>query len=262
MIQILSSLRQRLRDSLPHPFGLFLTLRANPFLGLLFLLFRRRFNLNGMAFRVPIKHQSWSSLATYWFNDYELPERTFGAKFIRPTDRVCELGGCLGIVSMTINSRLDVSSSHLVIEANPALIPFLESNRLTNGGHFQILNRAIGDGSALNLDTQSGVLTSMVSLEHGAKTVTVPGSTVDSLFEEYGPFDALVMDIEGAEEKVFLGEGQSWMSVRVIIVEMHPAIIGQGAYLQAQSKLTEAGFKLVASQTGDPHIVEVWEKVS
>ena len=262
MIRSIDSLRRRFRDSLPPSLGMCFTLRANPFLGLLFLLLRRRFHLDGMIFQVPLRHQTLSSLATYWFNDYELPERKFCSKFLRATDRVCELGGCLGIVSMIINSKLNTPTEHLVIEANPTLIPYLHSNRNYNGGQFKILNRAIGDGESLYLDIEDGVLTSTLRECSGHTTVTVQGCTTDSLFKDYGPFDALVMDIEGAETQVLLGSCQSWKSVRVIIAEMHPSIIGEHAYLEAQSKLIEANFKFMASHIGEPHVVEVWEKAS
>ena len=260
MIRFFDALRRRLRDSVPPSLGLFLTLRANPFLGLLFLLFRRRFHVDGMIFDVPLRHQTLSSLATYWFNDYELPERQFCSKYLRESDRVCELGGCLGIVSMNINARLKTTTSHLVVEANPMLIPYLKSNRNSNGGRFEVLNCAIGDGTSLYLDTQSGVLTSTLSERSSNTTVTVPGATTDSLFKDYGPFDALVMDIEGAEVQVLLGSSQSWKSVRLIIAELHPCIIGQHAYLEMHSRLIEANFKCVENQIGKPHVVEVWER--
>ena len=57
-------LRRAVRDALPPALGLCLTLRANPLLGLAFLIFRRRFHLGGMVFEVPLEGRSWSSLAT------------------------------------------------------------------------------------------------------------------------------------------------------------------------------------------------------
>lgn len=260
MIRFIEAFRRRLRDSLPCSLGNLFTLRANPLLGLLFLLFRRRFHLDGLIFNVPLSGQTLSSLATYWFNDYELPERLFCSKYLQASDRVCELGGCLGIVSMAINSQLKTPTSHLVVEANTKLIPFLESNRNRNGGQFQILNRAIGDGTSLKLDTQSGILTSALSEHISNKAIVVQGCTIKSLFADYGPFDALVMDIEGAEAQVLLGSCQSWKSVRVIIAEMHPFIIGEAAYIEVHLKLKAAGFNCVASRSGQPHVVEVWTR--
>jgi len=255
----LESLRCRLRDALPPALGLCLTLRANPLLGIAFRLWRRRFHLDGMSFEVPLEGEAPSSLATYWFNDYEAPEREFCAQFIRPADRVCELGGCLGIVSMTINRRLASPEQHLVVEANPLLIPFLEKNRELNQGHFRVLHAAVGDGSPLALDVSQGVLNGTRAAGGApARTEIVPGCTVDSLFVTYGSFDVLVMDVEGAEQQVLRGE--AWRSVRLIIVEWHPTLIGQQAFEQAQDALCSAGFRCIVSRQGSPHIVEAWEQ--
>ncbi|MDB6007727.1 MAG: Methyltransferase FkbM [Prosthecobacter sp.] len=260
---MLGKLRTRVRDALPPSLGMCLTLRANPILGLAFRLFRRRFHLTGMTFKVPLEGMSWRSLATYWFDDYEAPEREFCTRFIRPADRVCELGGCLGIVSMTINRLLTAPETHLVVEANPALIPFLTKNRELNQGRFRVLQCAVGDGSPLPLDVSSGLLTSTRAVgDSAAKIEMVPGCTVDSLFSQHGPFDVVVMDVEGAEEQVFLGAGRAWNSVRLIIVEWHPTIIGQEVFERAKSELIAAGFQCIASRPGSPHIVEAWEKIA
>ena len=255
----LGNLRRRVRDALPPALGMCLTLRANPLLGLAFRLFRGRFHLEGMRFEVPIAGQSLSSLATYWFDDYEAPEREFCTRYIRHTDRVCELGGCLGIVSMTINLRLRKTNDHIVIEANPALLPLLEKNRQLNHGGYRVLHRAVGDGQPVRLNLSSGLLTSTRSNEEG---VLVPGCTVNELFAEHGPFDVLVMNVEGAEEQVLLGAGRAWQSVRLIVLEWHPTLIGEDTFRQAQQLLRDSGFACVATRTGDPHIVEAWEKTN
>ena len=41
---------------------------------------------------------------------------------------VLELGGCLGVISVVVNSRLTDPSRHVVVEANPKLIKYLEHN--------------------------------------------------------------------------------------------------------------------------------------
>lgn len=256
----IDTLRRRLRDALPRSLGMCLTLRANPILGFLFAIFRRKFYLEGMVFEVPLRGQPLTSLATYWFNDYELPERRFCHQYIRPSDSVCELGGCLGVVSMVINRRLSNPERHLVIEANPLLIPLLNQNRETNGGSFIVLNRAVGDGLPLELDVSSGLLTSHRNSSPGQNVKIVDGCALDGLFAEYGPFDVIVMDVEGAEQQVLLGKSHAWKNVRVIIIEWHPSIIGDGILRDAREALADAGFECSASQSGALHVVEVWER--
>jgi len=259
--QTLNSLRRRLRDALPAAFGLCLTLRANPLLGLVFKLMRQRFHLERMVFEVPLSGQTHSSLATYWFSDYEAPERELSKRYIKPNDRVCELGGCLGIVSMVIQRQLAQPHSHLVVEANPALLPLIERNRALNGGQFTLHHAAVGNGQPLTLDISSGLLSnSTKNTETATQTVTVAGCTLDALNEAHGGFDVLVMDIEGAEREVILGESQSWRGARLIIAEWHPSLIGGAVVEQIRTALTSAGFRLLESHAGDPHTVEAWEK--
>jgi predicted O-methyltransferase YrrM len=48
---------------------------------------------------------------------------------LRPEERVLELGGCLGVVSCSINTLLRDPSRHVVVEANPKLLAYLYENR-------------------------------------------------------------------------------------------------------------------------------------
>lgn len=254
-------LRRAVRDALPPALGLCLTLRANPLLGLAFLIFRRRFHLGGMVFEVPLEGRSWSSLATYWFDDYEAPEREFCQKLIRAEDRVCELGGCLGIVSMTINRKLAAPEGHVVLEANAELVPFLERNRERNGGRFSVMHAAIGDGKPVALDVSHGLLTSTrAEGEKAGKMEMVASCTLEDLCAKRGPFEVLVMDVEGAEQQVILGEGEAWRGMRLIILEWHPPLIGMEMIERGRKALEGAGFRCVESRQGDLHLVEAWEK--
>jgi len=61
---------------------------------------------------------------------------------------VLELGGCLGVLSCTINKRLGDPTKHVVLEANPALIPYLRGNREINRAAFIVTNSVVfGSGS-------------------------------------------------------------------------------------------------------------------
>jgi FkbM family methyltransferase len=252
-------MRCALRDALPLGLGRCLTLRANPLLGLAFLMFRREFRIEGMRFAVPTVDQSWSSLATYWFDDYEKPEREFCARWIRPDDRVCELGGCLGIVSMVINRMLSVPEQHLVLEANPALIPLISANRERNGGRFQILHAAAGDGRPLHFDADQDTLSGR-AIQNASKGILVQGRRLSDLWELLGPCTVLVMDIEGAEMAVFSDPDECWRECRLIVVEWHPSLISAEAVELCRAKLGSANFRCVGSRAGSLHIVEAWLK--
>ena len=138
---------------------------------------------------------------------------------------------------------------------------FLEKNLQRNQGHLRVLHAAVGDGSPLSLDVSKGVLTSTQASGGAlARTEKVPGCTLESLCSQNGPFDVLVMDVEGAEQQVLRGE--AWRLMRLIIVEWHPTLIGQDVFQQGQEALRSAGFRCVVSRQGSPHIVEAWERLA
>jgi len=56
---------------------------------------------------------------------YEEPERKALTRFVNPELPVVELGACIGVVSCLTNRRLRAPEKHVVVEANPALLPLL-----------------------------------------------------------------------------------------------------------------------------------------
>jgi FkbM family methyltransferase len=135
---------------------------------------------------------------------YEQPERKALRHFLDPGLPVVELGGCIGVVACLTNKRLRLPEKHVVVEANPDLIPLLERNREQNGCRFTILHRAVAYGAdrvtfyrsiiflASNVDRMYG--------ESPADATTVQTTTFGDLLAHFG-FDrcTLVCDIEGAE---------------------------------------------------------------
>src|ERR1700733_14422719 len=80
-------------------------------------------------------------------NQYELPERRAVLRYLRRDLPVVELGGSMGGGACTTNKLLRDPSAHVVVEANPLVIPQLELNRKLNGRGFEILNCAIAYGA-------------------------------------------------------------------------------------------------------------------
>jgi FkbM family methyltransferase len=162
---------------------------------------------------------------------------------------------------MVINRQLADPSAHIVVEANPQLLPLLEQNRKRNGGAFRVCHAAVGDGQPLRMELSSGILTTrQVEGSTGPSVVEVPGCTLAALSSEHGPFTALVMDVEGAEATVLLGSDWTWKALRLIVVEMHPSITGQDAYERMGEELTAAGFRLLDRRDGQTHVVEAWQR--
>ena len=143
---------------------------------------------------------------------------------------VLELGGCLGVVSVAVNSKLTDPAKHIVVEANPKLIKYLEYNKNINDSSFSVINgmlttdpennlfysyKKLVAGSAHRLDDSKET----DKTEHIVDTYTI--ADIESKFNLQ--FDLLIMDIEGGELQ-FLNEFTS-LNFKYILVELHDFIM-------------------------------------
>ena len=125
--------------------------------------------------------------------DYEAEERELIRSYLRPEDSVLELGACIGAVSCTTNKLLADKSRHVVLEANPKLIPMLEHNRNVNGCGFTVLNRAASQEKSVTFYLTDEFIVGGTTHRVSQHPVTVEGSSLEALDREFGPFTALVV---------------------------------------------------------------------
>jgi FkbM family methyltransferase len=186
--------------------------------------------------------------------DYEAEERELVRKFLSPEDSVLELGACIGVVSCTTNRLLRDKTKHVVVEGNPKLIPTLEKNREINGCGFRILNRAASQEKSVTFYLNDEFIVGGSAQLKSAHPVTVEGSTLEDLDREFGPFSALIMDIEGGEADVIPPSKVFLSGCRVVIWETHAWACGTDRTEECRKSLAEAGLVHVAS-SGD---TEAW----
>jgi FkbM family methyltransferase len=185
-------------------------------------------------------------------NDYEREELEAVKRFLEPGLPVIELGGSLGVVSCVINKRLDHPDRHVVIEADPDIVPKLTVNRELNACKFEILNRALAYDSeevafVTSHDTRGGGI-----YVTGTKHVTVKTVTLDQLARDrgFGCF-TLVCDIEGSEvdmverERELLGS-----AVDTLILETHPKVTGAARTAAMLNDLKSLGFETLNEESG------------
>ena len=176
--------------------------------------------------------------------EYEAPERIATKRYIRRDIPVVELGASLGVVSCLVNRRLRNRKNHVVVEANPALLPILAENRDRNRCEFDIVHGAAGaEGSTIRFYMGSDALNSS-SLARTERSVEVPVISVAEIVKLRG-FErcALVCDIEGAELNLLRAELATLQGhVEMFIVEFHPAINGQDSLEAACLLLRKHGF--------------------
>jgi FkbM family methyltransferase len=160
---------------------------------------------------------------------HEAPERTLIRRHLNRALPVVEFGGAIGVVSCVTNAMLEDRSKHVVVEANPALLPVLEANRRRNDGQFAIEHAAIGYGSpVLRFPVAQDILESSRFVAT-TSMVDVPATSLRTVLDTHG-FERcnLVCDIEGAEVDLVREEASTLRQhVDVLIMEIHERVVGQ-----------------------------------
>lgn len=178
---------------------------------------------------------------------HEAPERTLIRRYLNRALPLVEFGGAIGVVSCVANALLDDRSRHVVVEANPALIPVLEANRLRNNGRFAIEHGAIGYGSpVLRFPVAQDILESSTFVAT-ASTVEVPSKSLRAVLDAHR-FERcnLVCDIEGAEVDLVREEASALRQhVDVLIMEVHERVVGQDVCDRMMRSLKGLGFEML-----------------
>ena len=185
--------------------------------------------MDGLIYSVDTPQLTRGHKSTLAFGLHEMEERELIRRWLPPHLPVLEFGGGLGVVPCLTNRRLTHPDRHLVVEANPAMIPILERNRDLNACKFSVINRAIAyDCEQIELNVDSEFVGSTAKDVFFGKSVSVATTTVRQLMGLTGFAEAgIVADIEGAEADVIERElPQLGDRIRFLMVEMHPAILG------------------------------------
>ena len=177
---------------------------------------------------------------------YERYEREAVRRYVAPHVPVVELGGCLGIVAC-ITDHLKAPSVHVVVEANPTVIPIIRTNRGLNHCKFEIVNAAIAYGVPEVTFTPSADLPSN-SLRHhdGTGSVTVKATQLRDLLRDRGITRfALICDIEGHECDLVEHEAETLKAAETIVLETHARMVGEEKTARMMNTLAALGFQTV-----------------
>lgn len=179
---------------------------------------------------------------------YESEERSLCSKVLGPEDVVLELGSAIGFVGLFCRKALRVK--HVTgVEANPATLAMLRRNYARNRMVPNVIEAAAAaEDGVLELDVSGEFWENSIEGDSN-KTVTVPALSLPSIFAklEESP-TALICDIEGAEK--YLDFKSLPESVKTIVIELHPAIIGEEEVAGILNGLKEMGFVLAETQGG------------
>lgn len=217
------------------------------------------YHFNNIEISVPLEFTDLEFRARFLLGGYESTEEyAFVDRFIKPTSVVLELGGCIGALSCYLNQRLSTRDKHIVLEANPSLIPILRANRDRNSCGFTIINGVISKCTPNRFYIHDLIVGGSLKRETGNE-VAVEGFTIDMLERNYNvKFDCLVMDIEGGELHLFRDYPEFFKDFSTILLELHPFanILTTVEAAECEMHLAQLGFrKMDSSRNGD---YQVW----
>lgn len=224
--------------------------RDNPWLGRLVELHGDRLVIEGCRFSLDSPTITTRAKSWFVFGSYERPEREAIRRYLDPRLPVVELGASLGVVACLTNRRLRQRERHVVVEANPELVPLLERNRVANGCEFTIVQRALhygGDRVDFYLHPHFlGGSTHPVS----TSSTVVPTTTLKELLDRFDFTGCtLICDIEGGEASLVEHEaGVLRDSVALLVLEVHPWLLGSDGVAGLLGQLAGLGFELLYSE--------------
>jgi FkbM family methyltransferase len=179
---------------------------------------------------------------------YEKPEREAVLRYLQPQWSVIELGACIGVVSCITNKLLENPANHLVLEVNPLVLPHLQLNRDANGCAFQIIDKALAyDTDTVTFHPLADFWGNSLYHAGGQPPVTVKTTTLENLLQErsFGSF-ALICDIEGQEYELISREPETIRRAELIVLEVHPHILGKEKVEFLLSTLKNLGFGILS----------------
>ncbi|PQJ28090.1 FkbM family methyltransferase [Rubritalea profundi] len=231
----------------------------SPFFGWMWSVINSDYKTSGLSFKLPKDMMPMGFRSRFFFDVYEIQERELALKHIKPSDSILELGACIGVVSCVCNELLDDKQRHVVVEANPLLIPWLEKNKSLNSAQFTIEHAMLSDSSDGSFRIEKFIVSGSANTTTG-KRVTVPViSFTESCSKHHFSPSVIVMDIEGGELN-FITENFSTIEncsdLRMMIIEMHPFIIGEEAVREVKKLLKALRFECLESMG----LVEVWKR--
>lgn len=183
--------------------------------------------------------------------DYESFERRAVLQYVDPAQPVIELGGCIGVVACITNRMLKNAKSHVVVEANPEVVPLLEESRLSNRCEFEVVNAAITyDQPFVTFSPSRDLWSNSISKEDLGPTVTVPATRLHDIVKSrnFNSF-TLICDIEGHEYELVLNEADVLQKADTIILETHARVIGEAKTTQLLDRLEEIGFHMIDQES-------------
>jgi FkbM family methyltransferase len=171
-----------------------------------------------------------SMIRAIFRGSYEFGERAAVERMVKPGDRVVEFGGGIGAVSLTA-AHIAGAGAVSVLEPQPQACELIRSNAALNQIQLNCENAAVAPEAGVREFFQSTNMISSSLIDRGAshkhvRTVREVRTVALRDIIKTAP-SVMIVDIEGAE--IELLQSAQLDPVQVVIIEMHPNIVGAEA---------------------------------
>jgi FkbM family methyltransferase len=177
----------------------------------------------------------------------EFPEQKMAVRFLRPEDRVLEIGGNVGRNSLIIASIVG-QNSLVVLESDPDIAKQLEENRNANVMTFAIEASALSARPLIQRGWDTKVSDTVPEGYKRVQTITL--KELNAKWHEDKPFTALVLDCEGAFYYILLDMPEILDGITTIVMENDYFDALHKEYIDAT--LTAKGFRCIYSEALGP----------
>ena len=174
---------------------------------------------------------------------YERADALLTQVILHSRDRVLDLGGGIGLVGL-VATRICGEGNVLSCEANLDLESIIRKNYRLNKWEPNLLMCAVtSDGRDLTFFQQPEDWIASSAFAQGRKgnEITAQSVMINDLIGRHHP-TVIIMDVEGVE--VELLPVADLRGVRVVIVEMHPDIVGKESIEQVVEGMKERGWRI------------------
>ncbi|MDR3621067.1 MAG: FkbM family methyltransferase [Paludisphaera borealis] len=211
----------------------------------------------GLEFAVESPAVSYEQKYRLYTLEYEFDEIRLLKEHLDPSLPTVEFGGSIGVVACITNRSLQRPADHVVVEANPRVVPVLEENRKINDCRFEIIQAAVGYGGP-TVDFYFGDNCMTGSTCHPDREMsTVPTVNLKSILDDRG-FERinLIVDIEGAEIAMVANEIETIKQrVQLLIIETHERFLRKGETALMIQALENAGLAIVAGDRAESFVL-------
>lgn len=206
-----------------------------------------KIRLNGCKFLLDSPFILTVFKSRFLLGRYETKERQTVIRFFNRSLPVIELGCSIGVLSCITNKILENPKNHVVVEANPELIPLLEKHRDLNNCSFSIINKASGYGGKEATFYVHERFTSGGMQRPTDRPISVPTVTLEEIIRDNNfKYTNVICDTEGGEIDLIKNE-KDLIAKKVfqIMFDLHPSIVGKDAISEMCQELEEVGFRKV-----------------